>query len=204
MRLIAATSNPHKLSEIRSMLKSATVLGLQDIGYYDEIVEDGSSFFENASIKANAIRKIEKNALILADDSGLEVDFLRGAPGIYSARYAGENATQEDLINKLLSEMKGVPKLRRSARFVCTMVLILPNGKTHAVEGICGGRISNYPKGENGFGYDPVFLAEDFGFRKTLAQLSAEEKNQISHRSRALKQMTSFLLDREEETPDAD
>lgn len=190
MKLIVATKNQGKLLEIKAILSGHTVLGQDEAGVDVEVEENGSTFAENALLKARAIAALTDGA-VLADDSGLEVDALGGAPGIYTARYAGEHATDADRMHKLLSELNGVPDGKRTARFVCVMALVLPDGSEHTFRGTCEGRIAHAPRGENGFGYDPVFLLPDRG--QTLAEIDAAEKNQISHRSRALAQVGEFL-----------
>lgn len=190
MKLIVATKNKGKLAEIQAILSGHTVLGQDDAGLDVEVEETGSSFAENALLKARAIAALTDGA-VLADDSGLEVDALGGAPGIYTARYAGEGASDAERMQKLLSELDGVPDNKRTARFVCVMALVLPNGTANTFEGVCSGQIAHAPRGENGFGYDPIFLLPDRG--KTLAELPSEEKNTISHRFRALEQVAAFL-----------
>lgn len=195
MDVIVATHNQGKMREIREIFRDTDLqlFSLSDMNYRKEIPETGMSFFENAKIKADTIRTEFVGYYVLADDSGLEVDALDRAPGIYSARYAGENATQEQLINKLLTEMRSVPPDQRTARFVCVMVLLSPEGTVYSARGECEGMIAPGPRGGNGFGYDPVFLAKDFGFQHTMAELSAETKNRISHRSRALESVRTVI-----------
>ena len=159
------------------------ILPLDAFPEIGKIVEDGKSFFENAMKKAKTVS--EKTGLLaIADDSGLEVDALGGRPGIYSARFAGENATDKENNERLLMEMKDIPLEKRGAQFRCVMVAYRPDGKWIKTEGICRGTITTEPRGEKGFGYDPVFLPE--GHDKTMAELSMEEKNRISHRGKAL------------------
>ncbi len=190
IKIIAATHNSGKLKEIKQILNSADVLSLFDLSYFEDIPENGSTFYENALQKAFIIRDVFKNTIedsyILADDSGLEVEALGGRPGIYSARYAGENSTQGELIDKILGELSETPDFKRSARFVSSMVLLAPGGLIHGYEGYCRGRIGREPRGSNGFGYDPVFLPEEYNYEKTMAELSDEAKNEISHRRKAL------------------
>ncbi len=189
-KLIVATKNKGKLAEIRSILSGYLVLGQEEAGLDAEVEETGSTFAENALLKARSVAALTDGA-VLADDSGLEVDALGGAPGIYTARYAGEGASDNDRMQKLLSALNGVPDGERTARFVCVMALVMPDGTAHTFDGVCSGQIAHAPRGENGFGYDPIFLLP--GRRKTLAELPEDEKNSISHRFRALEQVAAFL-----------
>lgn len=188
--LLVATANAGKLKEIREILDGFNVLGLNDLDFKIDIVEDGDTFFDNAFKKANTLMQ-KMNVPVLADDSGLEVDALDGRPGVYSARFAGEDATDEENTNKLLLEMENVSDDNRTARFVCIMCLVCPDGSCHSARGETEGIILRYPIGENGFGYDPVFLNKEF--EKTLAELTLEEKNAISHRGKALNQMRDII-----------
>lgn len=191
-QLVIATKNPHKLREIQAMLTGIPipVVGLDLYPHIKETVEDGSSFAENALKKAREVFHHVKT-WTLADDSGLQVDALNGAPGIYSARYAGEGASYEAICKKLLSEMKDVPEEKRTAQFNCTMVLMEPSGKAHVVVGYCKGHIIHEMRGSHGFGYDPVFVFD--GGKRTLAEMSPEEKNKISHRAQAINKVRSIL-----------
>lgn len=192
MILVLASKNQGKIREIENTLviPSLTYKSLNDFTGLPEIVEDGSSFLENAFKKARTISKA-LNLAVMADDSGLVVDFLHGAPGIYSARFAGDQSTDPQNNEKLLGLLTGVPETKRTARFVCVLVLYLPTGAWFQTEGTCEGRIALAPEGDQGFGYDPVFyLAE---FQKTMAGLPLETKNQISHRSKALENMRPHL-----------
>ncbi|WP_303860581.1 XTP/dITP diphosphatase [Alkalibaculum bacchi] len=192
MKIVIATGNEHKKDEIKAVLGSEfDVVTMKEEGIYVDIVEDGTTFEENALIKARALKKYTKE-IILADDSGLAVDALEGKPGVYSARYAGENATDEMNNEKLLSELKDVPMENRSAKFVCIMVLILPNGEEHLFKGECKGSIDLRLNGQNGFGYDPLFIVD--GLKETFGELSAKEKNKISHRALALDKLTEMLM----------
>ncbi len=195
MKLIIASNNQGKIKEIRSLLNHPELIisGLREIGFTEDIEETGSSFYQNALIKAQAIRKLYPDAFVLSDDSGLEVDALNGEPGIYSARYAGPDSTQEQLINKLLKALEGVPFNQRTARFVCMMVLISPDSSIHSAQGICSGSIAFAPRGIQGFGYDPIFLPEFYHYSQTFAEIDLDAKNKISHRSRALQQITATL-----------
>ena len=191
MNLIVASNNKNKIREIREIIGDRfEILSLKDVNIDIEIIEDGQTFEQNALIKARTISKLMPYHAVLADDSGLCVKALDGAPGIYSARYSGENATDESNRKKLLKNMEDIAD--RKARFVCCMALILPD-KTQPIicQGICNGLIGYEEKGNNGFGYDSIFIIEEED--KTLAQLSEEEKNKISHRRKALDKI-NFLV----------
>jgi XTP/dITP diphosphohydrolase len=192
MELVVATGNPGKLTEIRRLLADAgvAVRGLGDIAGVPEIVEDGETFEENALKKARTVARFT-GCLTLADDSGLVVDGLDGAPGVRSARYAGEGASDADNNRKLLAELQGVPPDRRQAAFCCAVALCRPDGWSRVFHGRLAGLISEQPRGEGGFGYDPLFLIPEFG--KTLAEIPLEEKNRISHRGQALRQAIDCL-----------
>lgn len=184
MKLVLASHNKHKAEEIKKILGEGFEIITQDeAGFCGEVVEDGITFEENAIKKAETIMKAVGLPTI-ADDSGLCVKALGGAPGIYTARYAGENATDADNIAKLLGVLDGVPEEKRDAEFMCCIAYARPDEETVTFTGKCEGRILFEIAGENGFGYDPIFFSPVFG--KSLAQVSAEEKNSISHRSRAL------------------
>lgn len=194
-KAIIATGNKHKLEEIGAILKDfeLTVLSMKDVGLEGlEIVEDGNTFEENALIKAKTVME-KTGQFSIADDSGLEVDILDNRPGIFSARYAGEGASDIDNNNKLLLELKEVPKEMRSARFVCAIAAIFPNGESIVVRGECPGSMGFEPKGNAGFGYDPLFIVE--GSDKTFAEIGETMKNKISHRARALKKLKKELKD---------
>ncbi len=184
-RLVVGSNNKGKIIEIKTILGKYfdEIVSLKEAGIELEVVEDGVTFFENAEKKAKEAYSITKCAT-LADDSGLMVDFLDGRPGVYSARFAGENATDDENNELLLEMLKDVPADKRSARFVCTLVLCLPDGKTLTAEGACEGRIYDQIKGTNGFGYDSLFFVEQFG--QTMAEIDPAEKNKISHRYKAL------------------
>ena len=191
-QIIFATSNEDKLREIRMILKDfdAGIISLRDAGITTEIVEDGKTFRDNAVIKAAAIMK-ETGKLTLADDSGLEVDVLNGEPGIYSARYLGEDTSYDIKNQSILDRMKDVPEEKRDARFVCAVAVLLPDGEELVARGTLEGRIGYEIKGEHGFGYDPIFYLPEY--QMTSAQISPDEKNRISHRSKALKKMFEIL-----------
>ncbi len=188
MELIFATHNNNKVKEVAQILPSyLSMKSLTDIGFFDEIEETGKTFEENALLKAKTIfEKTGKN--IFADDSGLVIEALNGAPGVYSARYAG-TGKDEDNIAKALKELDG--KTNRKAYFISIFCLIL-NGKEYFFEGRIDGTISTEILGENGFGYDPIFIPD--GFSKSFAQMSAEEKNAISHRAKAVEKLNIFLI----------
>ena len=186
-KLVFATHNNNKLAEIRNILKDYEVVGLRDIGCMTDIVEDSDTLEGNAKIKADFVTD-NYHLNCFADDTGLEVEALGGAPGVYSARYAGEGCSYHDNVVKMLAAMKG--KTNRKARFRTSVTLIL-DGEHHYFDGIMEGRIGLSPYGNGGFGYDPVFMPE--GYDVTAAQLSEEEKNAISHRGKALRAMAEFL-----------
>lgn len=191
-KLIAATKNKGKLKEIIEILDNLPyeVISMEQAGISDDIEENGSTFEENALIKAREIYKIT-GQMVMADDSGLEVDYLGGAPGIYSSRFAGEGATDADKNKKLLSLLDGVPFEKRTARFVCAIAVIFPDGKHFTVRGTCEGFIGFKPEGSNGFGYDPLFFMSEYNM--TTAQMSSEQKHKISHRGKALRLMVEEL-----------
>lgn len=191
MKLIIASNNKGKIKEFKEILEPLGYepVSMKDAGINIDIVEDGDTFSENAHIKAKAIYDIAKMP-VLADDSGLEIEFLGGAPGVYSARYAGENATDADRINKVLDEMHGVDAPLRGAKFVCSLYFIRDDEYEVCVNGECCGFIGEEPIGENGFGYDPIFMLDD---ETSMACLSAEEKNSISHRAKALEALVKEL-----------
>lgn len=186
MKFIIATHNQKKLKELQRILEP---LGIDVItGDLTEVEETGTTFTENALLKAESACK-ESGLPAVADDSGLVVDALNGAPGVYSARYAGENATDAQRIEKLLHEMKDVPQGLRTARFVSVVSCVFPDGQIITAEGVCEGTIGFLPKGQGGFGYDPVFMVGD----KSYAEMTAEEKDKISHRGLALGKLAEQL-----------
>jgi XTP/dITP diphosphohydrolase len=183
--LIVATRNAHKTREIQRILGAA--FAVSDLSAYPETpetVESGKTFEENAVLKATTVSR-QLPGLVVADDSGLEVEALEGAPGIYSARYAGQNATDKENIDKLLAELARIEGAKRSARFRCAIALAREGKLLGTFEGIVAGTIVDSPRGRGGFGYDPVFMPTEFG--KTFGQLSPTEKDRVSHRARALK-----------------
>lgn len=193
--VIIASTNQGKLKEFKELMKglSVEVKSLKDFPEIGDIEENGASFAENAYIKAKAVFDAT-GCLSIADDSGLEVDALDGAPGIYSARYAGEEKNDTANNEKLLSEMNAVSDENRGAQFHCAIVAIDQNGTRYDAEGIVRGHILRAPQGENGFGYDPLFYIEEFGC--TTAELSMDEKNKISHRGQAVRQIVEILKEK--------
>jgi XTP/dITP diphosphohydrolase len=192
-RLLLATRNPHKLAELRRMLlgSSLDVLGLDEVRAYDEPVEDGATFEENALIKARAA--VAATGLpALADDSGLEVDALNGMPGVLSARWCGRHGDDLANLELLLGQVAAVPDERRGAQFVCAAALVLPDGTEHVLRATWKGTLTRAPRGSNGFGYDPIFMPA--GERRTSAELSPGEKDAQSHRGQALRAMLPRLL----------
>lgn len=193
MKIIAATSNAGKIREIKKIFvdENIEILSMKEIGIDIEIEENGTTFEENALIKAKTISEMT-GEITLADDSGLCVEALGGAPGIYSARYAGENTTDAQRIEKLLSELCGVKN--RKANFTSVIALYFPNGEHICTRGEVHGKIAERVYGDGGFGYDPVFIADELG--KTFGEAAAEEKNQISHRARALDKMYQIIKEK--------
>ena len=188
MKMVLASKNQHKAEEISSILGESIEIITQDaagVGDID-VIEDGLTFEENATKKAETIMKLT-NLPTIADDSGLCVDALDGRPGVYTARFAGENATDDENISKLLSELSGVPEGKRTASFVCVIAVAVPGEETKLFRGECKGVIAFEKKGENGFGYDPVFFVPEYN--KSMAEISPYVKNSISHRSNALKKL---------------
>lgn len=189
-RIVFATGNKGKLAEIREILKDYEVISMAEAGIDVDIVEDGSSFEENAMKKAEAVWK-ECGSLVMADDSGLVVDALGGEPGIYSARYLGEDVPFSEKMDDILRRMEDVREEDRSARFVCAMAAILPDGTRLTTLGTMEGRIAHEKLGDKGFGYDPIVYMEKYGM--TVAQMDAEAKNAESHRGMALRLMRDEL-----------
>jgi len=190
--VIIATRNPGKLREIEAILSpfSLKILSLEDFPGIPEVLEDGATFAENAGKKAKTIARLT-GRLSIADDSGLAVEVLKGRPGVFSSRYAGENATDQERCQKLLEEMAEIPPGQREAAFLCVIAVALPDGKMQVVQGECRGSIAFAPRGKHGFGYDPIFFIPEFA--KTMAELEPEVKNRISHRARALEQLRLIL-----------
>lgn len=191
-KIIFATGNEGKMKEIREILGEldVEVLSLKDAGIKADIEENGKTFQENAIIKATQICKMT-GEIVLADDSGLEIDYLNKEPGVYSARYMGEDTSYHIKNANLISRLEGVPEEKRTARFVCAIAAAFPDGTVKTTYGTMEGRIGYEEKGENGFGYDPIFYLPEFGC--TSAELSMEEKNKISHRGKALRAMRDEL-----------
>lgn len=193
-RLIIASNNAGKLREFKKLLEpfGFEVQSMREAGFTGEIVEDGETFEENAHIKARAIFEQMKVPTI-ADDSGLVIDFLNGAPGVYSARYAGEGASDEERCQKVLEEMHGVPRELREARFVCSIYFIYDEDDEYSVNGTVEGYIGDEPLGSNGFGYDPIFMFDD---DESMATIGEDEKNKISHRAKAFEKLAEILKEK--------
>ncbi|MEE1313804.1 MAG: XTP/dITP diphosphatase [Lachnospiraceae bacterium] len=191
-KIIFATGNEGKMKEIRMILADLDyeIVSMKEAGVEIEIIEDGKTFEENAIKKATAIME-ETGALVLADDSGLEIDYFDKAPGVYSARYLGEDTPYEIKNRTILERMEGVEEAKRTARFVCVIAAAFPDGTTKTVRGTIEGIIGYESRGENGFGYDPIFYLPEYGC--TSAELSPDEKNKISHRGKALQQMKEWI-----------
>jgi XTP/dITP diphosphohydrolase len=190
--VIIATKNRGKAREFEDIFRSRgyVIRTLLDYPEIADIEETGNSFEENAILKAEAVSK-QLNIRVISDDSGLMIDALEGRPGIFSARYAGEQKDDEANIDKVLKELSGIPSNKRTARFYCALALAAPGQKTLTVSGTCEGRILEERRGTNGFGYDPIFFVPDKGL--SMAELSGDEKNQISHRANAIKKMDMML-----------
>ena len=192
-KIVAASSNAHKIKEIQAIMSKfgMEVISRDEAGVPPfEIEEDGETFEENSYKKANEIMKAT-GEITVADDSGLMVDYLGGAPGVYSARFAGDHGDDGKNNEKLLKLLEGRPEEERKAKFVSVITLIFPGGEALVARGECAGRIIEAPTGENGFGYDPLFVPD--GYDKTFAQLGPEEKNMISHRAKALEKLEKLL-----------
>ena len=190
--IIFATGNKDKMREIREIMADCDVhiVSMKEAGIRVDIVEDGTTFEENAKIKARAVAA-HTDAIVLADDSGLEIDYLNKEPGIYSARYAGTNTSYDIKNSLLLSRMKGVPDKQRTARFVCAVAAVFPNGDKEVVRGTMEGCIGYEIAGADGFGYDPIFFLPEYGC--TSAELAPEKKNELSHRGEALRMMRQIM-----------
>lgn len=194
-QIIFATGNEGKMKEIRMILEelNCPVLSMREAGIEADIVEDGQTFEENAIIKARAIAQ-QTDSVVLADDSGLVIDYLNGEPGIYSARYLGEDTSYRIKNQNLIDRLEGVPDEKRGARFVCAIVAVLPGGEILTERGSMEGRIGYEEKGGNGFGYDPIFYVPEYDC--SAAELTPEQKNQISHRGKALQKIKEALRTR--------
>jgi XTP/dITP diphosphohydrolase len=192
-KLLLATNNIGKLREYRSLLRGIPYDAVtpDEVGITAEVAEVGQSFEENATLKATSLAALS-SLLSLADDSGLEVDALGGEPGSLSHRWAGENASDDDRIAYLLSKLKDAPAQVRTAQFRCVIAIAEPHGRVELCSGACRGLITTEPRGSNGFGYDPVFYIPELG--KTMAELTLEEKNLISHRARAVEKAREVLM----------
>ena len=191
-RIVFATGNAGKVKEIRMIMEDVgmEVISMKEAGISVDIEEDGSTYEENALLKARAVAAYTDD-IVMADDSGLEIDYLNKEPGVFSARYMGEDTSYHIKNNNLIERLSGVPEEQRTARFVCAIAAVLPDGKELTTRATIEGSIGYEEKGENGFGYDPIFYVPEFG--KTTAELSEEEKNQISHRGKALQLMKEEL-----------
>ena len=191
-KIIFATGNKNKMREIRDILSDLgmEILSMKEAGIDKEIKEDGKTFEENALIKARAVAEYT-DAVVLADDSGLEIDYLNKEPGIYSARYLGEDTSYEIKNQALLDRLSGVKKEDRTARFVCAIAAVLPDKREFVVRETIEGYIGEKPAGTNGFGYDPIFYVDEYGC--STAELSEEKKNEVSHRGKALRAMREVL-----------
>lgn len=191
-RIVFATGNAGKIKEINMIMADTgyEVTSMKEVGIAIDVEENGSTYEENALIKARAVAACTDD-IVMADDSGLEIDYLNKEPGVYSARYMGEDTSYRIKNANLIERLEGVPDEERTARFVCAIAAVLPNGQELTVRATIEGRIGYEEKGENGFGYDPIFYVPEFG--KTTAELSEEEKNQVSHRGKALQLMKEEL-----------
>ena len=193
-KIIFATGNADKMKEIRKILADldAEVVSMKEAGIQADIVEDGKTFEENAVIKATAISKLTSDGeIVLADDSGLEIDYLNKEPGIYSARYAGVDTSYDIKNQMLLDRLEGVPDEKRTARFVCAIAAAFPDGTVETVRGTIEGMIGYEIAGEHGFGYDPIFYVPEYGC--TTAEMDPVQKNELSHRGRALRAMRAIM-----------
>lgn len=201
MRIVFATGNNDKLKEIREILDTLNIeiISMKEAGVFEDVEENGKTFAENSMIKATSIAQIikdkfpkeAKETIVLADDSGLEIDYLNGEPGVYSARYMGKETSYTEKNNNLIERLNGVPDSERTARFVCAISAVLPDGKKLSTVGKMEGIIGYEIAGANGFGYDPIFYLPEY--KKTSAEISADEKNAISHRGKALREMAKLL-----------
>lgn len=198
-KIVFATGNAGKIKEIQAILADTglEVISMKEAGVSVDIEENGSTYEENALIKSRAVaacleeRGQRQDTIVMADDSGLEIDHLHGEPGVYSARYMGEDTSYHIKNADLISRLEGVEDARRTARFVCAIAAVLPDGRELTSRGVIEGRIGYEEKGSNGFGYDPIFYVPEFG--RTTAELSEEEKNRVSHRGNALQEMRRQL-----------
>lgn len=192
-KIVFATGNAGKLREIQQIMEGYEIVSMKEAGANINIEETGTTFEENSLIKAKAVWDVT-GGIVLADDSGLEIDALNGEPGIYSARYMGEDTSYDIKNANLIQRLDGVPEEKRTARFVCAISAVFPNGETETVKGVMEGIIGHEIQGENGFGYDPIFILPKYG--TTTAQLTMEQKNLESHRGKALRLMREIILRR--------
>lgn len=192
MKLVIATGNQDKVKEINEILSGTdfTAISMKEAGVNPDIIEDGDTFEDNALIKAKAVHDL-LGGYVMADDSGLCIDYLDGAPGVYSARFCGENSSYEEKFKKINEMLDGAKDEERTAKFVCAIAVVRPDGTNFVVRGEICGLLLKEPVGENGFGYDPIFYVPEFGM--TTAQMPLEQKNSISHRGQALKKMVAKL-----------
>ncbi|MGN0386540.1 MAG: XTP/dITP diphosphatase [Lachnospiraceae bacterium] len=193
-RIIFATGNAGKIREIKEIMgdMNIPIISMKEAGIVSDIEENGTTYEENATIKAKAVAALAgEGDLVMADDSGLEIDYLNKEPGIYSARYLGEDTSYRIKNQNLIDRLSGVPDEKRTARFVCAIAAVLPDGKVLTTRGVIEGRIGYEEAGQGGFGYDPIFYVPELG--KTTAELTEEEKNDVSHRGRALRAMKEEL-----------
>lgn len=195
MRFIIATGNKDKVREINEILAGTEfeAVSMKEAGFNPEIIEDGSTFEENALIKAKAVHAL-CNEYVMADDSGLCIDALDGAPGIYSARFCGEDSTYPEKFAKINEMLEGVPDEKRTAHFTCAIAVVRPDGSSFTVEEYFNGVLLKEPQGENGFGYDPIFFVPEYNM--TSAEMSIDLKNSMSHRGKALRLMVEKLLEK--------
>lgn len=201
MKIVVATGNRDKVKEIKEILRdmAASVVTMKEAGLFVEAEENGATFLENAVIKARAVAKAAagsidfRDVVVMADDSGLVIDALNGEPGIYSARYLGHDTSYREKNADLIRRLEGIPDERRGARFVCAIAAVCPDGKVLTAEAAMEGRIGCEERGENGFGYDPIFYLPESGC--SCAELSPEEKNRVSHRGKALRMMREKLTE---------
>jgi len=193
MDIVITTNNNNKYREIVSILnfKQSRVLSLKDIDFNDKIIEDGQTYYDNARKKAQAIREKIQDKIILADDSGLEISALNNAPGVISARYLN-GLSQKEKNAEIIKKLEKIDKLKRNAKFLCVVCLIMPDGESHFFNGVCEGHIAEEIQGERGFGYDPIFIPS--GFLKTFGVLSEDIKNTISHRAIAFTRAKNFIV----------
>lgn len=195
MKIVFATGNEGKMKEVREILADLDyeILSMKEAGVYEDVDETGTTFEENAVLKAKGVKKLLKeDAIVMADDSGLEIDYLGGEPGIYSARYLGHDTSYDYKNSEILKKLDGVPDEERTARFVCAIAAVLPDGREIVKRGTIEGIIGHEIAGENGFGYDPIFFVPEFNC--TTAEISPEQKNAISHRGKALRLVKEELV----------